>query len=411
MRYTEGGTTNDHGSAGTDRRAGYRRLDGASRRADVKKRDVISRSAGGKRKKNPYALFLPVILVSIAVLAVCITAARSQRAKGSDTGEPSDIMEETTPVSVSSDTGTAAVTEDISVPEHKEEPEDPPEKEHITKSSISFFDGYSVKRNVYAGYIGSEEVISDAAVLVDADSGEIVAERDGAKVIAPASMTKVLTILVAAEHITPEQLEDTVEITIDMTDYSYSNDLTIAGFDVGEKPTVRDLFYGTILPSGADASVALATFVAGSHEAFVMMMNDKCRELGLSVTAHFTNCVGVYDDDHHCSLIDMAMIMKAAVENDFCREVLSAHKYTTSSTPEHPEGIELSNWFLRRIEDKDTHGEVVCGKTGFVKESGCCAVSYAVSNDGHRYFLVTSNAWSTWRCIYDQVEIYSEYTD
>ena len=123
--------------------------------------------------------------------------------------------------------------------------------------------------------------------------------------------------------------------------------------------------YGTILPSGGDAALALAEYVAGSHDKFVDMMNDKLKELGLSDTAHFTNCVGIYDDDHYCTLSDMAMIMKAAVENDLAKEILKTHIYTTSQTPEHPEGIEISNWFLRRIEDKDTGGEVICAKTGF----------------------------------------------
>ena len=107
----------------------------------------------------------------------------------------------------------------------------------------------------------------------------------------------------------------------------------------------------------------------------------------------------------------MAMIMKAAVENDLAREIMSTHIYTTSKTTEHPEGIEISNWFLRRIEDKDTHGEVICAKTGYVKESGCCGASYQISNDGKRYICVTADAWSSWRCIYDHVALYDAFTN
>ncbi|MBQ7679632.1 MAG: D-alanyl-D-alanine carboxypeptidase, partial [Butyrivibrio sp.] len=272
-----------------------------------------------------------------------------------------------------------------------------------------FYEGYSVHRSIRTRNITNEKVISDGAILIDADTGDVVAERDGNKVISPASMTKIMTILVAAEHLTEAQLEDTVEITREMTDYAFSHECSIVGFDVGERPTVRDLFYGTILPSGADAAVALAEYVSGSQEDFVALMNDKLAALGLDETAHFTNCVGLYDEAHYCSLTDMAMILKAAVENDFCREVLAEHIYTTTATAEHPEGITISNWFLRRIEDKDTHGLVVCAKTGFVNESGCCAASYSGADDGRRYFLVTSGAWSSWRCIYDQVEIYAQY--
>lgn len=253
----------------------------------------------------------------------------------------------------------------------------------------------------------SEDVISSHAILVDKGLNQIVAQRDSKTIINPASMTKTLTVLVAAEHV--ENLDDTFTITIDITDYSYANDCSIVGFAKDEVVTVRDLFYGTILPSGADAAIGLATYVAGSQEAFVELMNEKLDELGLSETAHFTNCVGIYDENHYCTAYDMAMILSAAVDNDLCREVLSAHTYTTSSTEQHPEGITISNWFLRRIEDKDSGGEVLCGKTGYVLQSGNCAASCALDVDGNEYICVTINASSAWRCIYDHVAIYKQF--
>ncbi len=289
-----------------------------------------------------------------------------------------------------------------------EEPEPEPEEEVVELSPevASFNPGYEVSGSG-AKEIVNEEVISENALLIDVDSGEVIAKKAADTTISPASMTKILTVLVAAEHI--DNLDDTFTITRDITDYAYSNDCSIVGFEVDEQVTVRDLLYGTILPSGADAGVALAEYVAGSHDAFVEMMNEKLDELGLSDTAHFTNCVGIYDENHYCTLTDMAMILKAAVENDLAREVLSAHSYTTSSTEQHPDGITISNWFLRRIEDKETNGEVMCAKTGFVNQSGCCAASYSVSNSGGHYICVSANAWSSWRCIYDQVAIYEQY--
>lgn len=251
------------------------------------------------------------------------------------------------------------------------------------------------------------EVNSTNVVFIDLDSGEILAQRDYLALINPASMTKVLTVLVAAEHVT--DLDDTFTMTIDITDYSYSHGCSSVGFAVGEKVTVRDLFYGTVLPSGGDAAVALATYVAGSHEEFVELMNEKAEALGLSDTAHFTNCVGIYDEDHHCTVYDMAMIMEAALDNELCREILNKHIYTTSVTAEHPEGIQVSNWFLRRIEDKDTGGEVVCAKTGYVQQSGNCAVSYGVDRSGRGYVCATTGAHSPWRCIYDHVALYKRY--
>jgi D-alanyl-D-alanine carboxypeptidase (penicillin-binding protein 5/6) len=253
------------------------------------------------------------------------------------------------------------------------------------------------------------EVNSSHAILINESDNTIVAQRDAMTKIYPASMTKVLTVLVAAEHIT--NLDDEFTITIDITDYAYSNDCSAVGFLDGETVTVRDLFYGTILPSGGDAALGLATYVAGSQEAFVELMNEKLEELGIADTAHFTNCIGLYDDNHYCTAYDMAVIMKAAVENELCREVLSAHTYTTSSTEQHPDGITISNWFLRRIEDKDSGGLVLCGKTGFVNQSGSCAVSYYISDSGVPYICVTADTYSSWRCLYDHVAIYNEYAD
>ena len=254
-----------------------------------------------------------------------------------------------------------------------------------------------------------EDVISSHAIFIDLESGNILAQRDAKTIISPASMTKVLTVLVAAEQITEADLDDTFTMTLDITDYSFKNDCSNAGFLENEQITVRDLFYGTILPSGADAAVGLATYVAGSHEAFVELMNQKLEELGLAETAHFTNCVGLYDEEHYCTIYDMAMIMEAAIENELCREVMSTKKYTTSPTEQHPEGITISNWFLRRIEDKDTGGEMICGKTGYVVESGNCAVSFGIDHAGKEYVCATADSTSSWRCIYDHVALYKEF--
>lgn len=254
-----------------------------------------------------------------------------------------------------------------------------------------------------------ESVVSTNGILIDAESGEILAGQGEYERISPASMTKILTVLVASEQIPEDELDATFTMTREITDYSYEHGCSNTGFEVDEVMTVRDLFYGTILPSGADAAVGLATYVAGSHEAFVELMNEKLEELGLSETTHFTNCVGLYDEDHYSTPSDMALILKAAADDPWCREVLSAHVYTTGVTEQHPEGITVSNWFLRRIEDKDTHGEVLCAKTGFVNQSGSCAASLAIDCNGREYICVTAGSTSSWRCIYDQVDIYTQY--
>ncbi len=247
------------------------------------------------------------------------------------------------------------------------------------------------------------------AVVVDRASGNILAEKSSETVINPASMTKILTLLVAVENL--KSLDDTVTITIDITDYCYVHDCSVVGYEVGETATVRELLYGTILSSGADAALGLATYVAGSQEAFVELMNEKLEKLGLSDTAHFTNCVGLYDPDHYCTVRDMAIILSAAMDNELCREVLSAHTYQTAPTEQHPEGQTLSNWFLRKIEDHDTEQAVraVGAKTGFVLQSGSCAASWGEDSTGREFICVTGNAYSAWRAIYDHVELYKTY--
>lgn len=276
-------------------------------------------------------------------------------------------------------------------------------------NGISLYEGYKVTGRDKAYYITSENVQSSYGILINASTGEAICQKDGFVRIAPASMTKILTVLVAAEHLTEDDLSKTVTITNEDTYYSYKNDLSAVGFSDGEVVTVEDLFYGTILPSGADAASALMKYVAGDMDTFIDMMNEKIEELGLKDT-HFTNGVGLYNDNHYTTCADMAMILKATIENEYCFKVMNAHKYTTSTTQEHPEGIEISNWFLRRIEDKETGGEVLCAKTGYVHESGSCAASLALQDDGTPYICVTGNAHSAWRCIYDQVDIYLNCT-
>ena len=304
--------------------------------------------------------------------------------------------------------------------QHPAVEEEPQKSEEVAM----FFDGYDVS-SASMRYLDSAEVQSQYAVIIDLESGEAVAGRESTARMYPASMTKVLTLLTGVEiledkarearadgeTVTVEDLlDETLSVSEEILNYTYSKGCSQAGFMTGEIVTVRDLLYGTILPSGGDAAMSLAVYTAGSEEAFVQKMNEKVAELGLSGTTHFTNSIGLFHEDHYTTCQDMAMILKAAVENDLCREVLSRHIYTTSPSAFHPSGIEISNWFLRRIEDKDNHGIVMAGKTGYVMESGNCAASYQIDDLGHHYVCVTGNAWSGWRAIYDHVAIYQTYT-
>lgn len=356
------------------------------RRAKRKKRMLLERR---RRKQRRLIAGTVLAIIIVCLAAVFIVKAFDKKVKNDSTQVETENNES---------------VESVIAEEMMQEPETETQPE-VKKETIA----YNFKETEQTKGIYAEEVISTYAILVDESTDTIVGAKDARARISPASMTKVLTVLVAAENITEEQLEDTFTMTLEITDYSYVNDCSNVGFLDGELVKVKDLFYGTILQSGGDAAVGLATYVAGSHEAFVDLMNEKLEALGLADTAHFTNCVGLYDENHYCTVYDMAVIMKAALQNDLCKKVLGEKHYVTSPTQEHPEGIGISNWFLRRIEDKDTGGEVLGAKTGFVVQSGNCAVSYSMSNAGTPYICVTAGAYSSWRCIYDHVEIYNRY--
>lgn len=262
-----------------------------------------------------------------------------------------------------------------------------------------------------------EEIISRYGILIDVERETVIAQREGRSRMYPASMTKILTVLTAARALgidgedwqSAPVLDEKFTITIEITDYSFVNECSNVGFEVGEEVTVRDLFYGTILSSGADAALGLAYYVAGSQEAFVELMNQELERLKLAGTTHFTNCVGLYDAEHYSTVYDMAVILKTAADNPFCRAVLSARTYNTSFTAQHPEGLLISNWYLRQIEDRDTHGEVLCGKTGYVVQSGNCAASLARDVNGREYICVTAGALGTKSRINDHVALYQTW--
>ena len=270
------------------------------------------------------------------------------------------------------------------------------------------------EENALAVPVSGDDVFldSESAVLVNLDTGEIVAERNADRSIYPASMTKVLTLLVANEQMTDR--DGTFTITKDITDHTYSNDLSAVCWDVGERITVEDMEYGTILPSGADAAIGLARYAVGSEERLVELMNDKCEAMGLSPHANFTNVTGMHEADEHCTVTDMAMIMKAAVEYDHVLEVMRAGEYRTSKTEEHPDGVYMFNLFLDRTQVAEAQGrlrgKVVCAKTGYTNESKNCAVTYYVSETGGHYVCVTALGHGSRRVVDDHINLYTRYS-
>lgn len=253
-----------------------------------------------------------------------------------------------------------------------------------------------------------DEINSVSAIVVDRETGEIVASKDPTATIYPASMTKVLALIVAVEEI--ENLSEEFTMTAEIIDPVYREGATTTGLKSGEAVPLMDLLYAMILPSGADAADALAIAACGSTEAFVEKMNEKAELLGLSESAHFANANGLHHESQYCTVRDMAMILEYALRDKICREVLSAMYYTTTPTEDHPEGVSYTNLFLYRIENREMNGAtVVAGKTGYVAASGSCIASCGTASDGSEYIVVTADAAGSWKAIYDHIDLYGAY--
>lgn len=251
------------------------------------------------------------------------------------------------------------------------------------------------------------EVNANFAILVDADAGLVVAEKNGSAKMYPASMTKVMTLLVACEHIT--DLNEKLEITQDIVDYVKKEGASNCGFKAGEQVTMQDLLYGLILPSGADAALALVRRIAGSEEQFVTLMNQKAQQLGISATTHFTNCTGLYNDNHYSTAEDMAIIMRAASQNSVAATILTTRSYTTQANNKRSTGLSFSNLFLKRIDTQTTGGQVNFAKTGYVAKAGNCAVSYFTAASGRHYICVTGKTSGAWNVVSAHAALYSQY--
>ncbi len=255
-----------------------------------------------------------------------------------------------------------------------------------------------------------DKMDSEYAIIVDIDSGNVIYEKNPDTKIFPASLTKVLTLLVAVENIS--DLNDTFTMSYEITDPHFKEGASMAGFTDGEIIPLTDLLYGLILPSGAECATAIANYVAGSEAEFAVLMNKKVEQLGIT-TSHFCNPSGLHHNEQYCTVRDMVIILKAAMENKLCREILSTYQYTTTSTNKHPEGILLtSTLFSRMYGTEPKNGAVIKGgKTGFTNEAGNCIASFGEATDGTNYIMVTTKAKGFWKSVFDHIEGYEQFAN
>lgn len=231
---------------------------------------------------------------------------------------------------------------------------------------------------------------SSYAVLMQTGSGRVVGDINGETPMYPASMTKIMTTIVAIENLS--DLNQEITVTNDMIANLYAQDATQAGFQPGETVQAIDLLYGVMLPSGADCCIALADTIAGSEEGFVELMNQKAEKLGLENT-HFCNTTGLHADDHYSTAKDIAELLRYALKNSTFREIIESPYHSTPGTNVHPDGITFYSTMFKNLSDATViDGKIMGGKTGFTSEAGCCLASFA-EIDGIEYILVTAGAY------------------
>lgn len=230
---------------------------------------------------------------------------------------------------------------------------------------------------------------SQNAILISLKDDKILMEKHSEEAIFPASLTKIMTVLVAIENI--PDLQKQVLLPDRLFSDLYAANASMAGFLPNEKVAAIDLLYGTMLPSGAEASIGLANEIAGSEEAFVQLMNDKAEQLGMKDT-HFTNATGLHHRDHFSSVKDISVLVKYALKNQTFRTIFTAERHSTSPSNLHPDGITLRSSVFKNIDAANvTSGEIIGGKTGYTEQAGLCLASIA-EIDGQEYLLITAGA-------------------
>ncbi|MDY4964675.1 MAG: serine hydrolase [Ruminococcus callidus] len=233
----------------------------------------------------------------------------------------------------------------------------------------------------------ADEIECGYAYVVNASDGLVLAEKNGEERMYPASMTKLMTLLLACESgIEPDE---PFTFDQDMLDPLIERGASRVGFEAGETVTFGDLLYGSVLPSGGDATAALAIMIDGDEQTFANHMNRKAQALGMFDT-HFSNASGLHAEDHYSTARDIALLLQETLKHDLCRTVLTTPVYTTSRTSQHPNGLELYSVVDQRMAGfLPQHIVFQGGKTGFTDYAGYCLASFA-EQEGTTYIVVVA---------------------
>lgn len=227
-------------------------------------------------------------------------------------------------------------------------------------------------------------ISSKNAILYNMDSGEVIYEKDADEKASIASLTKIMTALITLENI--DDLDRQVILTSDDFKGLAEANAVTAGFTKGEIVTYRDLLYGLLLPSGADAAKALARNVLGSEEKFIEKMNEKAKEMNLKTT-HFSTVIGLDDEENYSTAREISLIFKEALQNKDFKEIITTKEYTSSDGKVNFYSTIQSNAKKFDIEVPYIQG----GKTGTTTDAGLCLATISKANNVN-YMLVTLGA-------------------
>lgn len=244
--------------------------------------------------------------------------------------------------------------------------------------------------NQVEGLKNPPNIYSQNAILVDNNTGKVLLEKGTDQHIYPASLTKIMTAIVAIEHF--DNLDKKLLVDGDVLEPLSIQNASIAGFQAGDEVTVEDLLYGTILSSGADATATLAKEISGSEENFAKLMNQKAKELGMDKT-NFVNASGLHDPNHYTTLNDLSKLLTYALKNEQFKKIFTTPSHITKPLKSKQSGLVLSNTLFNKLWNPtlENGATIVGGKTGYTHQAGLCLASL-VEKGGKEYFLITVNA-------------------
>ena len=217
-----------------------------------------------------------------------------------------------------------------------------------------------------------------SCILIEANTGKILYEKNSNDVRFPASTTKIMTAILTVENC---NLDDVATVSHNAV-YSIPYDYTHASLKEGEELTVEQLLYALMIPSANDAAIVLAEHISGSVEEFAKLMNKRAEELGCKNT-HFVNPNGIHSKDHTSTSYDLALMGKFAMQNSIIRKIVSTTQFTLPATNKYSKTDRIfnnSNDLLNTYSRYYYEGTTGV-KTGYTGEAGNCIIASAKKND------------------------------